>query len=85
MTAGPRSPRPRSWERTAWFNCSRTTELTSKAPDRYGQTALSIARGLPPTVPGRDKRFYTASPHPETAELLLRLGATPLEASPSER
>lgn len=56
-----------------------------EAPDRYGQTALSIARGLPPTVPGRDKRFYTASPHPETAELLLRLGAKPLEASPSER
>ena len=56
-----------------------------ETPDRYGQTALSIARGLPPKVPGRDKRFYTASPHPDTAELLLRLGANPLEVPPSER
>ncbi len=48
------------------------------AKDRYGQTALSIARGIGPKIEGGDKRFYTAPPHPEIAELLLRLGATPL-------
>ena len=49
-----------------------------EAKDRYGQTALSIAQGLAPKVTGRDKRFYTASPHPDSAKLLLQLGATPL-------
>ena len=49
-----------------------------EAKDRYGQTALSIAQGLSPKVNGGDKRFYTAPPHPDAAELLLKLGAKPL-------
>ena len=50
--------------------------------DRYGQTALSIARGIAPKFEGGDKRFHDPSPHPEAAELLLQLGATPPETAP---
>ena len=53
-----------------------------EAKDRYGQTALSIARGISPKYEGRDKRFFTASPHPDAAALLLQLGATPLQPLP---
>jgi len=51
------------------------------AKDRYGQTALSIAQGIAPKFEGGDKRFHSPSPHPEAAELLLRLGAKPLPST----
>ncbi|OFW41270.1 MAG: hypothetical protein A3J28_18040 [Acidobacteria bacterium RIFCSPLOWO2_12_FULL_60_22] len=51
-----------------------------EAKDRYGQTALSIALGYPPRIPGGDKRFHNPKPHKDTADLLLQLGATPLPA-----
>jgi len=56
-----------------------------EAKDRYGQTALSIARGISPKYEGGDKRFYTAPPHPEAAELLLQLGAKPLPSGREAR
>lgn len=50
--------------------------------NRYGQTALGIAKGLPPKITGQDKRFRGNSPHKSTEELLLKLGAKPIaEAS----
>jgi ankyrin len=56
-----------------------------EAKDRYGQTALSIARGIAPKYEGGDKRFYTAPPHADAAELLLRLGAKPLPSGNESR
>jgi ankyrin repeat protein len=46
--------------------------------DRYGQTALSIAKGMPAKITGQDKRFRGSSGHESTAELLLKLGAKPI-------
>ena len=53
-----------------------------EAKDRYGQTPLSIAEGDPARlVDPRDKRFRgLKNEHKSTAELLLKLGATPLTA-----
>jgi ankyrin repeat protein len=45
------------------------------AKDRYGQTPLSIAQGIPYKVTGQDKRFRRASEHASSVELLLSLGA----------
>lgn len=45
------------------------------AQDRYGQTALTIAKGIPYQVTGQDKRFRRASRHDSSVELLLSLGA----------
>jgi ankyrin repeat protein len=55
------------------------------ATDRYGQTALSIAMGIGPRIPGGgDKRFRRAAAHKSTADLLLALGATPVARRVSE-
>ncbi len=51
-----------------------------EAADRYGQTALSIAQGIPPKIKGNDKRFRRGRPRKDTAALLLKLGATPRRA-----
>ncbi|MCH8267598.1 MAG: ankyrin repeat domain-containing protein [Acidobacteria bacterium] len=51
-----------------------------EATDRYGQTALSIAQGIPPKIKGNDKRFRRGRPRKDTAALLLKLGATPQPA-----
>lgn len=53
--------------------------------DRYGQTALSIARGLSARANGGDKRFATAEPHKSTEALLIKLGATPLSSESANR
>ncbi len=60
------------------FLVSRGARLDPK--DRYGQTPLSIAQGDPSGfVDRRDKRYRgSANEHKSTAELLLRLGATPV-------
>jgi ankyrin repeat protein len=52
------------------------------AKDRYGQTALSIAKGIGPRVPGGDKRFRGADAHKSTADLLIKLGAAPVPDRP---
>ena len=44
--------------------------------------AVAVARGIPPQINGRDKRFHRGSPRKDTAALLLKLGAIPL-ASPT--
>jgi ankyrin repeat protein len=51
--------------------------------DRYGQTPLSVAQGDPfHFVDPRDKRYRgLINEHTSTAELLLRLGATPVTGS----
>jgi uncharacterized protein len=46
--------------------------------DRYGQSALSIAMGLPAKITGQDKRYRGGGGHKPTAELLLKLGAKPI-------
>ncbi|MSO19746.1 MAG: ankyrin repeat domain-containing protein [Acidobacteria bacterium] len=46
--------------------------------DRYGQSALSIAKGLPAKITGQDKRFRGSGGHQSTEELLLKLGAKPI-------
>lgn len=46
--------------------------------DRYKQTALSIAAGLPAKIVGQDKRFRGSGGHKSTEELLLKLGAKPV-------
>jgi Ankyrin repeats (many copies) len=46
-----------------------------EAKDRYEQTALSIAQGVPYKINGYDKRFINPTAHESTAELLLSLGA----------
>ena len=56
-----------------------------EAADRYGQTALSIAQGIPPKVIGRDKRFPRPPAHKDTEALLLKLGATPRRAPEAAR
>ena len=50
------------------------------AKDKLGQTPLSIAEGIVPTGPV-DISLVTRIPHKSTADLLLKLGAKPLEAS----
>ncbi len=50
--------------------------------DRYGQTALSIALGIRPNINGNDKRFRGSSPHKRAANLLLSLGAKPIQDTP---
>ena len=52
-----------------------------EATDRYGQTALSIAQGISPKIKGNDKRFRGGSSRKDTAALLLKLGAIPLDSS----
>ena len=52
-----------------------------EATDRYGQTALSIAQGISPNIKGNDKRFRSGSSRKDTAALLLKLGAIPLDSS----
>ncbi len=48
--------------------------------DKYGETPLHIAEGNPAKVANaRDKRYHVRA-HKTTAELLLKLGATPLPA-----
>jgi ankyrin repeat protein len=49
-----------------------------EAKDRYGQTALSIAQGVSAKIDGGDKRFRGNGTNKNTADLLLKLGATPL-------
>jgi ankyrin repeat protein len=49
-----------------------------EAQDRYGQTALSIAQGVSAKIDGGDKRFRGNGTNKNTADLLLKLGATPL-------
>jgi hypothetical protein len=51
-----------------------------EAKDKYGQTALSIASGVPARINGADKRFRGSGANKKTAELLLELGAKPLPA-----
>ena len=46
--------------------------------DRYEQSALSIAKGLPAKISGQDKRFRGSGGHKSTEELLLKLGAKPI-------
>ena len=46
--------------------------------DRYQQSALSIAKGLPAKISGQDKRFRGSGGHKSTEELLLKLGAKPI-------
>jgi ankyrin repeat protein len=46
--------------------------------DRYQQSALSIAMGLPAKITGQDKRFRGGRGNKATAELLLKLGAQPI-------
>jgi uncharacterized protein len=50
-----------------------------EAKDRYGQTALSIAMGKPYKITGGDKRFRRASLHQSSVDLLLSLGAKPID------
>ena len=45
------------------------------AKDRYGQSALSIAQGLPYKITGGDKRFRRPVAHVSSANLLISLGA----------
>lgn len=45
------------------------------AKDRYGQTAMSIAKGDPYKISGQDKRFRRATRHESSIELLFSLGA----------
>ena len=65
---------------TIQFLVERGANLNAK--DKYGQTPLSIASGDPERlVDPFDKRFkQQPAPHKDTAELLLKLGATPLSA-----
>jgi hypothetical protein len=60
------------------FLVSKGARLDPK--DRYGQTPLSIARGDPfRFVDARDKRYRgLINEHKSTAELLVRLGAAPV-------
>jgi len=60
------------------FLVSKGARLDPK--DRYGQTPLSVAQGDPfHFVDPRDKRYRgLINEHKSTAELLLRLGATPV-------
>lgn len=46
-----------------------------EAKDRYEQTALSIAQGVPYKINGSDKRFLNPTAHKSSEELLLSLGA----------
>jgi hypothetical protein len=55
-----------------------------EAKDRYGQTALSIASGVPRDG-GADKRFRGGRARKSTADLLLKLGATPLPPEAAKR